>query len=417
MKHQVKPQILLLIIAAIILLPIQAFGESPYLLQTDNLLTGEPGKLSIGTEGGYEFNPTAGWFVYHFADYQLLSFLNLGFGISWGGFQAEETPRLESLDLHAAFEILDSPSWNGEVIVQASTKIGEPVIVPYTGNLESVSLVVAPRADGTFGLSAAALFDWQPEAEGFLGNMEFLAEAGLGIRGLYTDNNLLAENGYNGSLNWLVNISPSYRLSDFLSVQLQSNLKGVVQRGISLNELAQVCFQYNDVFAASAGVSFPVIGSTGWNIYAGLRWSGKIPQSMEIIQEDENIRIRLYLNFPGDRAELFRPVNKRYHLHNSILIRETIRMLEDYPDYDLVVEGYANRANFNLTFKQEQNKELLPLSKKRAASVKDALIEYGIEAARIRTRAYGGENPLADFTDSRNCWKNRRVEILLVKRK
>ena len=36
-------------------------------------------------------------------------------------------------------------------------------------------------------------------------------------------------------------------------------------------------------------------------------------------------------------------------------------------------------------------------------------------AYRIQELAYGGLKPLAPFTDQDNCWKNRRVELLLVK--
>ena len=79
------------------------------------------------------------------------------------------------------------------------------------------------------------------------------------------------------------------------------------------------------------------------------------------------------------------------------------------------MEGYANAVYRNnpARYAEEQRTELLPLSKKRAETVRDALIMLGIDSARINTRAYGGERPKTTANDTEEAWKNRRVEFIL----
>jgi outer membrane protein OmpA-like peptidoglycan-associated protein len=70
-----------------------------------------------------------------------------------------------------------------------------------------------------------------------------------------------------------------------------------------------------------------------------------------------------------------------------------------------------------MTFDEEQRKEMLPLATARATAVKKALVDLGFSADKISIEAYGGLKPLVKFEDMDNNWKNRRVEIVLVKKK
>jgi outer membrane protein OmpA-like peptidoglycan-associated protein len=55
------------------------------------------------------------------------------------------------------------------------------------------------------------------------------------------------------------------------------------------------------------------------------------------------------------------------------------------------------------------------LSQKRAESIRQALVERGFPAARIKAVGKGNADPVVPYTDKANQWKNRRVEFILEK--
>jgi peptidoglycan-associated lipoprotein len=56
----------------------------------------------------------------------------------------------------------------------------------------------------------------------------------------------------------------------------------------------------------------------------------------------------------------------------------------------------------------------LALGQKRAESVKQFLINYGITASRLETISYGEEKPVCSIK-SKDCWdRNRRVEFIII---
>lgn len=79
-------------------------------------------------------------------------------------------------------------------------------------------------------------------------------------------------------------------------------------------------------------------------------------------------------------------------------------ILKDYPDYKLVIEGYADERGSD-----EYN---LALGDARAKSAKDYLVQIGIPADQLSVVSYGKERQVCeDHTES--CWqKNRRIHIV-----
>jgi outer membrane protein OmpA-like peptidoglycan-associated protein len=102
---------------------------------------------------------------------------------------------------------------------------------------------------------------------------------------------------------------------------------------------------------------------------------------------------------------------------NEKILIQIVHILNTHDEYRLRIEGHANpETNPDDTAGRhiEQIQELLPLSEIRAKTVADRLVNFGIDSRRLEYRGLGGENPAAAWEDSSNCWKNRRVEFVLM---
>jgi hypothetical protein len=92
--------------------------------------------------------------------------------------------------------------------------------------------------------------------------------------------------------------------------------------------------------------------------------------------------------------------------------------LKKFPGYQIKLVGHAVMVNWDnpALGKAEQEKELLPLSKARAASIMQALAARGIESSRMVTDGVGASDQVVPDSDLPNRWKNRRVEFFLQKK-
>jgi outer membrane protein OmpA-like peptidoglycan-associated protein len=79
--------------------------------------------------------------------------------------------------------------------------------------------------------------------------------------------------------------------------------------------------------------------------------------------------------------------------------------LERYPDRRVTVEGFTDS-----TGSAEYNQAL---SERRAQSVRDALVQKGIDPARVDTQGYGEEFPKASNETPAGRQLNRRVEVVI----
>ena len=123
--------------------------------------------------------------------------------------------------------------------------------------------------------------------------------------------------------------------------------------------------------------------------------------------------------------ELFKPFTADY-LNVAPDIAEknvsTINLLAEklmkFPGYQIRMVGHAVMVNWDnpALGKTEQEKELLPLSKARAAAIMQALETRGIESARMVTDGVGASDQIVPDSDLPNRWKNRRVEFFLQKK-
>lgn len=80
-------------------------------------------------------------------------------------------------------------------------------------------------------------------------------------------------------------------------------------------------------------------------------------------------------------------------------------VLKQNPARTVLVEGFTDSTGAS-AYNQE-------LSSRRAASVRDALMQLGVAAERVNARGYGEAHPVAGNDSAANRQLNRRVEIVL----
>lgn len=135
-------------------------------------------------------------------------------------------------------------------------------------------------------------------------------------------------------------------------------------------------------------------------VYNGFEDGDGCPDKGKVIIDGSNIVILEKINFATGSAEI---------LPQSLPIVEAVAStLKGHPEFTVIeVAGHADERgddNYNLD-----------LTKKRAASVRVALVNRGITNNRIVSQGYGEYCPL-DTASSMAAWdKNRRVEFKVVK--
>ena len=88
------------------------------------------------------------------------------------------------------------------------------------------------------------------------------------------------------------------------------------------------------------------------------------------------------------------------------VINEIVKMMKAHEDLKLRIEGHTD-SDGEKSFNQE-------LSEKRAAAVKDVLVESGIASSRLKTKGYGESKPVNDNSTPEGKANNRRVEFVKI---
>jgi outer membrane protein OmpA-like peptidoglycan-associated protein len=86
-------------------------------------------------------------------------------------------------------------------------------------------------------------------------------------------------------------------------------------------------------------------------------------------------------------------------------VNELARFMQEYQERNVLIEGYTDSIGSD-----EYN---LQLSERRAASVREALLEHGISRDRIRITGYGKQYPVASNASESGRQQNRRVEVVI----
>lgn len=111
---------------------------------------------------------------------------------------------------------------------------------------------------------------------------------------------------------------------------------------------------------------------------------------------DRDGRVALHVNFDTDKATL------REDAHP--VIAEVAKLLGQDPELRLSIEGHTDN-----TGGAEHNQAL---STARARAVLGALVGLGIDPARLQSRGFGQDKPVADNATGEGRAGNRRVELV-----
>ena len=108
----------------------------------------------------------------------------------------------------------------------------------------------------------------------------------------------------------------------------------------------------------------------------------------------QNVRVELDVKFDFDR-DTIRPEFRQD-------IQSLAEFMKTYPSVTTTVEGHTDSVGT-----EQYNQDL---SQRRAASVRQALIDEGVEAERVQSAGHGESNPIADNETAEGRAMNRRVE-------
>ena len=119
----------------------------------------------------------------------------------------------------------------------------------------------------------------------------------------------------------------------------------------------------------------------------------------EIVFEEKAAIILDGVNFASGSSELTDSAKN--------VLGKVVRTLEDYPEMTLEINGYTDNTG-SLAFNMK-------ISKQRAESVRNYLINQGIQADRLTANGYGPENPIESNSTKEGRAKNRRIEFFRIK--
>jgi outer membrane protein OmpA-like peptidoglycan-associated protein len=101
---------------------------------------------------------------------------------------------------------------------------------------------------------------------------------------------------------------------------------------------------------------------------------------------------------------LFSTDQARLNANGMRTVKKIAVILEQNPQRNVLIEGFADS-----TGSASYNRKL---SRRRAASVRNALLEQGVASERMTILAFGESYPVASNDTAENRQLNRRVEII-----
>jgi len=147
---------------------------------------------------------------------------------------------------------------------------------------------------------------------------------------------------------------------------------------------------------------------------------GQISVDVLVVRDGDRLKIKVpSIVFRANGAD-FNGLDQATLDNNAKVIKRIAQILNKFRDYSILIEGHANSEGkiggySAASITKEETSELIPLSTGRAELVKKLLGDNGVDLRRLSTKGMGSSEPVVDFKDAQNRWKNRRVEFILIK--
>jgi len=164
-------------------------------------------------------------------------------------------------------------------------------------------------------------------------------------------------------------------------------------------------------FKGSGGNQTTVVGEQKKEIEVG-----DAVDDMKIIKDDDdNLRLQVFsIMFRNNQAD-FTGLSEETVKSNYETLRHVAEFLNKYQNYRIVIEGHANPTTAEGRAREQERNTVIRLSEQRAFKVMEILAEFGVGPERMGVSGAGFSKMLAPYNDNENNWKNRRVEIILIK--
>lgn len=114
----------------------------------------------------------------------------------------------------------------------------------------------------------------------------------------------------------------------------------------------------------------------------------------------------------GDTVKVIYPEIAMFDFNKDIIKQEArpsfqrfATVIKDFPQVDFIINGYTDNVG-----PDDVNADL---SKRRAESGKNILMENGVDGSRMATNGMGASNPVAANTTDQGRAANRRVEFVI----
>lgn len=126
-------------------------------------------------------------------------------------------------------------------------------------------------------------------------------------------------------------------------------------------------------------------------------------EELSIDAQELQIEINNYIK---DNPVIFKRAGYRTTKESDIVIKRIADILTEYPSVIMEIAGHTDAAG-----KASVNKEI---SYARAVTVRDKLIDLGVDAQRLIARGYGENIPIVENNSKGYSKINRRVEFNIV---
>ena len=147
-------------------------------------------------------------------------------------------------------------------------------------------------------------------------------------------------------------------------------------------------------------------------------YTQQVPLDVFLVKRNGKLHIAVPNIIFGAYQHALDSRSEEMYQRNLESIERVLNIYNRYPANDLLLEGHALNIYRGVDAEKEAEEEeiLVPLTRRRANTVRDALVEGGMDSEKIEIEYFGGRLPIVSVHDLDVRWKNRRVEFIMKKK-